>query len=36
VRNGRYLDSDLNTAGRDGGVVQLWDFVSGAKNQWWF
>lgn len=36
VRSGRYLDADLNTQYRNGGVVQLWDFLSAHPNQWWY
>jgi hypothetical protein len=35
VASGRYLDADMNSIGTNGTRVQLWDFVAGAKNQWW-
>lgn len=34
VYSGRYLDADLNSIGRNGTKIQLWDFVAGGKNQW--
>jgi hypothetical protein len=32
--SGRYLDADLNTIGRNGTVIELWDYMPGGKNQW--
>ncbi|WP_027945299.1 RICIN domain-containing protein [Amycolatopsis taiwanensis] len=32
--SGRYLDADLNTINRNGTKIQLWDYVAGARNQW--
>jgi hypothetical protein len=35
VASGRYLYADMNSIGTNGTRVQLWNFVAGAKNQWW-
>jgi hypothetical protein len=33
---GKCLDADLGTINRDGTVVQLWNCISGNRNQWWY